>query len=56
MELVEGGYNQLAGANEAAIVDGFRSMIDANPDFSVNLYGQGKAAENISQVLAASGK
>ena len=56
VELVEGGYNQLAGANEAAIADGFRSMIDANPDFSVNLYGQGKAAENISQVLAASGK
>lgn len=53
VELVEGGYNLLAGADTKAVVAAFHQMHHATIDFSANLYGQGQAAASIVNVLAA---
>ena len=51
IELVEGGYNMLAGADEDNIVASFHSMLQSEPDFYVNLYGQGQATSNIIKAI-----
>lgn len=53
-ELVEGGYNVLAGADASAIIQSFRNRIVSSSDYSVNLYGGGKAAEKIVKFLVVS--
>ncbi|HUX54589.1 MAG TPA: UDP-N-acetylglucosamine 2-epimerase (non-hydrolyzing) [Williamwhitmania sp.] len=53
VELVEGGYNMLAGANDELIYKGFKEMMLRKNDFSVNLYGKGKAALKVAQTLLA---
>lgn len=47
VELVEGDYNILAGADINRIFDGFKIMRSATPDYQVNLYGNGKASSSI---------
>ncbi|AZJ32468.1 UDP-GlcNAc3NAcA epimerase [Tenacibaculum mesophilum] len=45
--LVENKANILVGANKEAILDGYKTMKNANIDFSLNLFGGGKASEKI---------
>ena len=46
VELVENGYNQLAGADRSKIVDVYRNA-NFNQNFDLDLYGQGSASEVI---------
>ena len=46
VELVENNFNQLAGADKNKILELYKNH-KFNTDFSVKLYGGGKAAENI---------
>jgi UDP-GlcNAc3NAcA epimerase len=50
-ELVAGGFNTLVGTNKALLMDAFSKMMDKQSDFSINLYGQGNAAEIIAQTI-----
>lgn len=51
VELIENGFNMLAGADESEIYRNFKTMMQASPDFSMDLYGKGMASENIAQVI-----
>lgn len=46
-ELVDGGYNVLAGSNSETIVDCYKMMLSTTPDFSAPLYGSGDASVRI---------
>lgn len=50
VELVENGFNVLAGANRDKIIDLYHRY-EFNNDFSANLYGSGKASEKIVEKL-----
>ncbi len=52
VELVDGGYNMLAGAHIEKIQFAFITMCSAAPNFSKNLYGKGQAARLIVNELA----
>lgn len=52
VELTEGGFNQLAGANCNVSVQSVNEMLKKTSDFSVNLYGGGKASEIIAEEIA----
>ena len=52
-ELVDGGFNRLAGARYESIVAAFHAALSSRPDFSVDLYGGGRAAANIVAELRA---
>ena len=45
VELVENGYNVLVGSDRSKLKTAFESLINRNSDFTINLYGKGKAAE-----------
>ncbi|GAB4337673.1 MAG: UDP-N-acetylglucosamine 2-epimerase (non-hydrolyzing) [Calditrichia bacterium] len=47
VELVEGGYNMLAGADRQKIIAAFKEMRQKTSDFEVDLYGGGKAGQRI---------
>ena len=47
VELVQGGFNKLAGADYSNILTSFEEMRNKKSDFNVNLYGGGKATDNI---------
>lgn len=47
IELIEGGFNILASAEEKDIISKVEEMKQRKNDFNVNLYGNGKAAEVI---------
>ena len=51
VELVEGGYNTLTGANGDKIIAGYQEMMTRKNDFSKNLYGAGKASEIVAKTL-----
>ena len=51
VELVEGGYNLLAGTDTETIVNACLHMSCASPDFSINLYGNGQASNNIINAI-----
>jgi UDP-GlcNAc3NAcA epimerase len=51
VELVDGGYNQLAGSDTEKIMSAYSAASTAQPDYNANLYGGGKAAENIVKTL-----
>jgi len=51
-ELVENGVNILANPEIDDIYESWRTMLSKNPNFSVNLYGNGKASERIAGILA----
>ena len=51
VELIEAGVNMLVGADGRKIIDGFKAMQSKISDFSMNLYGNGQASENIIVAL-----
>jgi UDP-GlcNAc3NAcA epimerase len=50
-ELVNNGFNKVAGRNTARIAEAFHFMQEASPDFKMNLYGKGDCAANIIREL-----
>lgn len=51
VELVEGGFNRLAGARTEAILAAVRQARAARLDFSAPLYGGGKAAQAVVEAV-----
>ena len=51
VELVEHGYNVLAGAKTDVIVNSAKEMMSKSSDFSNPLYGDSKAGEKILDAL-----
>lgn len=51
VELVENGFNTTVGANYHKILEGVEAMKNKTLDFSMDLYGKGKAAEAIANLL-----
>lgn len=51
VELIEGNFNFLAGADKERIVSSFKNMCLAKPDFTKNLYGAGTAAKRVVALL-----
>lgn len=50
VELVNNGFNTIVGANKQRIIDAFLNQ-GFNINFSIDLYGGGKAADNIAEAL-----
>ena len=51
-ELVENGYNLLAGSDPSKILNSYYTLQSKFPEFSVDLYGNGHASETIAEFLA----
>ncbi len=51
VELVDGGFNMIAGTNKNTILNAFSVMTERKPDFNVNLYGNGKASQVIAESI-----
>lgn len=51
VETVSYGFNITVGAKKECIISGFNQMINKQNNFSINLYGDGNAAEEIIQHL-----
>lgn len=45
VELVENGFNILAGSNTKCIIEAFNESVSKKSDFSINLYGKGEASK-----------
>ncbi len=57
VELVDSGYNQICGSDKEIILDAFNKITtQGSPDFSKMLYGSGKAAVEIVEILYGSSK
>lgn len=54
VELVEGGFNTLAGPEKQKIINEFRKMVMNHPDFSATLYGSGDASSQIVEYIRKS--
>ncbi len=52
MELIQNGFNQLAGAETEKILESFRMFSNMKFNKHIELYGGGRAAEIISRTLA----
>ena len=50
-ELVDNGFNQIAGANSRKIYDAYKNMINKNGNFDVELYGDGTASKKILETI-----
>jgi UDP-GlcNAc3NAcA epimerase len=53
VELVEHGFNMLAGAKSGHIYNAYRAILETNLDFSIELYGDGRAGKRIVEILVA---
>ena len=51
VELVENGFNILVGSDSKKLFDAFESFKTKKTDFSVDLYGNGHAAERIAEII-----
>ena len=51
VELVENKVNVLVGSDTQKIIQGVEQMLEQQADFTIDLYGSGKACENIIQEL-----
>lgn len=51
VELVDHGLNYLAGSDEDVILKGFNVMMASNPDFEIDMYGNGNASAKIVDTL-----
>ena len=51
-ETVDNGFNVLVGADGDKMVAEFEALASKSADFSMNLYGDGKASEFIASILA----
>tara|TARA_B110000285_G_C15118513_1_gene615610 strand:+ start:627 stop:1721 length:1095 start_codon:yes stop_codon:yes gene_type:complete len=47
VELVKGGFNTIVGADKTLILEAYNKVDSLDLDFSVDLYGNGNACENI---------
>jgi UDP-GlcNAc3NAcA epimerase len=54
-ELVENGFNIVAGHSKEKIVSAFHTFLKKESDFKINLYGDGQAGEKIAERLFISG-
>jgi len=54
VELIENGFNEVVGADFNAIINGVNKMKSASSDFSLQLYGDGYAGEQILDALLQS--
>jgi UDP-GlcNAc3NAcA epimerase len=52
VELIENGFNILVGSHQEKIKQAFQILINRESDFSVDLYGKGKAAQLAAQFIA----
>jgi UDP-GlcNAc3NAcA epimerase len=52
VELVENGFNMLVGSDKELIFKAFSDMLNKRSDFSLNLYGNGKAAVEIAEIIS----
>lgn len=51
VELVENGFNIITGASKSKILNAYKDSINKYANFSIDLYGGGKAAQNIVKAL-----
>ena len=51
VELVKIGANIVAGADRKKILNAYKTVVDKNIDFDLDLYGKGQASQNIISVL-----
>lgn len=51
VELIKNNVNILAGANYDKIISSYQKMLQNNADFTIDLYGNGKACKNIADKL-----
>ena len=51
VELVENGFNYLAGAKAETIYNAYKNNVETNHDFKLELYGDGKAGKKIVDFL-----
>ncbi len=52
VELVENGFNLLVGSNQEKLKQAFQTLTNRQSDFSLDLYGKGKAAQLAAQYIA----
>ncbi|NVO10081.1 MAG: UDP-N-acetylglucosamine 2-epimerase (non-hydrolyzing) [Bacteroidales bacterium] len=50
-ELVQNGFNMLGSSDSEFILIAYHEMINRKPNFSMNIYGKGKASEQIAEIL-----
>lgn len=53
VELVDNGYNKLAGAEKDKIMNAYNEMKVKEIDFNVDLYGNGRASNRIIEAIMA---
>ena len=51
VELVDGGFNLLAGADPQRMMSAFESFIDQSIDFRKDLYGNGHSGNKIKNII-----
>jgi len=51
VELVDNGFNKLAGPDTKKIIEFFSELLNKEMDFNMKLYGDGKAGEKIIDIL-----
>ena len=51
IELIQNNFNILVGANKQKIIEAKKNIKNMNRDYSINLYGNGKASEKIIKEL-----
>ena len=51
VELVQNGFNQIVGADREKILEAYKEVQDKEINFDMNLYGGGKASQNIISKL-----
>lgn len=51
VELIEGGFNFLAGAEQSKIVNAFKNLDSFSTNYEKDLYGKGKASQRIVEEL-----
>jgi UDP-GlcNAc3NAcA epimerase len=52
VELVENGFNTLVGSDKNLIFKAFQDTLTKKSDFSMNLYGNGKASSQIAEIIS----
>lgn len=51
VELVDHGFNIIAGTNENTIFECYKKMIQKSSNFDIDLYGRGLASQSIAQTI-----
>lgn len=52
VELVENGFNTLVGSDKNTIVAAYKKALNAAPNFTIDLYGNGQAAARIASIIS----